>query len=178
MNSKRRVLIAGIPLLPAFTACGSFGANRYDRHPSDLGLVVRYELAPGSAPKEGVEALSDSGYRLFGPAILDHRNPGTTGIGGGGKVSFPRWVRITWREGTTPGKYWTTGKVIGDYTVNVLGRLPDELFTLAKAGPRRAITLHFRLVDKGVQFGWSIQDGSRLGGYKHIYRGGDFEIDS
>jgi hypothetical protein len=170
---KRRKMLASLPLFTILGACGSTGKPQSDRELKGMGMVIKYDLAPGAAPKSGVEALTDAGNRLFGPSTLTHRNPGTSSMASA-KMSFPRRARITWRENTEPGKYWTTGTVVGDYTVEVLSRLPDELFSQVKAGPRRAIVLWFRLADDGVQFAWEIQVGGGQGGYQYIHHGGDF----
>jgi hypothetical protein len=150
-------------------------SDRYsDRELCAIGRVVKYELAPGAADKEGVRAVSDTGSELFGPAILGATNNGVSASGCGANMAFPRRVHVTWRKNTTPGLYWTTGTVVGDYTVHVRGRIPDAVFEYAAAEPGRAVVLSFRLQDDGVQFAWEVQERYPQGGFFYTNHGGDF----
>jgi hypothetical protein len=137
-----------------------------------IGMVVEDSLAPGAAVKEGIQGVSDTGRELFGHAGLNAKNGGTSTYGG---AAIPRWVRVTWREGADAahGLYWTTGKVVGDYTVPVLERIPAEAFALARAGRKRFLVLRFRVRDDGVDFGWMVrlQDGVP---FEVLMKGGDF----
>jgi len=150
-------------------------SDRYsDRELCGKGAVLKYELAPGAADKEGVRAVSDTGSELFGPAILGEDNNGVSSFGCGAHMAFPRRVHVTWRKDTTPGQYWTTGTVVGDYTVYVRGRIPDAVFEYAAAAPGRAVVLSFRLQDHGVQFAWEVQERYPQGGFYYTNHGGDF----
>ena len=167
---KRKLLLAMVAMYSWLSACVG-AADHID--PVDVrgvGIVVEYQLSQGANNKEGVDARSDTGYRLFGPSMM-------TPTGGGGTnhlgdAAIPRWVRVTWREGTTPGERWTTGKVVGDYTVQVLSRIPREAFDLARAGRKRFLVLTFRIRDDGVDFGWMVrlQDGVP---FVTLMKGGD-----
>ena len=142
-------------------------------------MVVAYDLGPNASPKEGVEAISDAGNRLFGPSKLNQNNGGVSSSGGGSKMSFPRWVRVTWREGMTaylPDKngLYTTGKVVGDYKVEVLSRIPEEVFAYVAAARGRAIVLRFWLQDEGVLFAWDVQE-TQVDHYIYTMHGGDFQ---
>ena len=132
--------------------------------------MVEYELAQGAYTKEGINAVADTEYRLFGPSRLTDKNGGINHFGG---ATIPRWVRVTWREGTTPGERWATGKVVGDYTVQVLERIPPETFALVRAASGRMLRLRFRIKDDGVLFGWAVQKEGKTTFYD-IKREGDF----
>ncbi len=138
-------------------------------------MVVEESLAPGAAIKIGIQGVSDGGIQLFASARLNATNSSTSSYGG---AAIPRWVRVTWREGADEahGLYWTTGKVVGDYTVPVLERIPPQVFQLIKAAPGRALRLRFRVKDDGVLFGWAVQQSGKTT-YFDIQRGGDF-VDS
>lgn len=148
-----------------------------------MGMVVVYKLAPGAFKKEGVNAITDAGNRLFGSSQMTQQGGGgTSAVGGGSKMSFPRWVRVTWREG--PGidmdfKHggWTGGTVVGDYTVEVLSRIPAEIFTYVTAARGRAIVLRFRLKDDGVLLAWDVQE-SYGSGWVYSLHGGDFPCET
>lgn len=176
---KLRMLLWVMPLLAWLTACAQTGKPQTDRELRGMGMVVMYALAPGASEKKGVNAITDAGNRLFGPATLNSKNGGKNSVGGS-KMSFPRWVRVTWREG--PGIEmdwknggWKGGRVIGDYTVEVLRRIPDEVFAYASAAHGRAIVLRFRLKDDGVLLAWDVQESSPNGqGWLYTMHGGDF----
>ena len=172
---KRRWFFALVAMFSWFSACADSPDHIEPIEMRGVGMVVTYQLAQGANNKEGVDARSDTGYHLFGASMM-------TATGGGGTnhlgvAAIPRWVRVTWREGMTAhlpdktGRY-ATGKVVGDYTVQVLSRIPREAFDLARAGRKRFLVLIFRIRDDGVDFGWMIrlQDGVP---FVTLMKGGD-----
>jgi hypothetical protein len=169
-NMYRRTFVMLVSLFPWLTACANATNASNDDHFRRVGIVVEDELSHGAAIKEGIQAVSDTGKELFGHARLNSKNGA---INTYGDASIPRWVRVTWREGTTPGQYWTTGTVVGDYAVQVLSRIPQEAFELIKAGKKRLLVLRFRIRDNGVDFGWMVrlQDGVP---FETLMKGGDF----
>lgn len=167
--------------LPALAACAGSAKPRTDRERRGWGFVVYFKLAPGAETKKGVEGRTDTGLYIFGKASLNERNGGTNAYGGSRYQSFPKWVRVTWREGMTAnlrGKsgHYETGTIVGDYTVPVLERIPEELFTYVRAQGGRAIRLKFSIHDEGVLFGWDVQDRGkdRKGPIRHVMAGGDW----
>lgn len=139
---------------------------------SKTPFVVEYSLAPGAVNKSGVQALTNTGARIFAKSTLDPHNDGWSSFGG--TVSFPKWVRVTWREGVTPGQYWTTGTIVGDYTIDVQSRIPSSFFDAAKEIPRSAIKLQFRIKDDKVLFAWCVQK-RQGGGSIDVLNDGDFK---
>ena len=146
------------------------------------GVVVVYQAVPGSSEtKQGINAVSDEGIRLFGPSGLSapkypQHGGGTSSFGG---IGIPKWVRVTWRKDTQPGEYWTTGTVIGDYKVEVASRIPPEVLQYASEKKGRAIRLIFRIKDDGVLLGWDVQEVPPRGGggWVRSLHGGDFPCD-
>jgi hypothetical protein len=151
------------------------------------GVVVQYEAVQGATTKNGIDAVSDTGMRLFGPSGLDA--PTKPGMGGGGTSSYagaglPRWVRVTWRKPihghitTTTGKMVDTldfGEVIGDYKIEVASRIPRDVQQFASQGKGRAIRLRFRLHDEGVLLAWDVQELPPGDGiWRYSMQGGDF----
>lgn len=138
------------------------------------GVVVVYQALPGSTTKYGINALSDTGRRLFGPAEL--KAPSRLGNGGGtsayGGMGVPEWVRVTWREPIYGQKIATTGKtietldfgkILGDHRIEVRKRIPDELFEALRRDPKGVLRIKFLLTDDGVLLGWDIErDPSRM----------------
>lgn len=161
----------------ALSACAQTGRPKTDRQLRGMGMVIEYMLAPGASDKQGVQALTDAGNQMFSPSKLNPENGGISSFGGGTKMSFPRWVRVTWRIGVDEksGLYWTTGTVAGDYKIDILNRIPPEVFDYASASSGRAIVLKFRIKDDGVQFAWAVQESS-IKGNAWVYKmeGGDF----
>ncbi|MBV7536062.1 hypothetical protein KW842_09825 [Duganella sp. sic0402] len=172
---KRRYLLVWFSLLAGLLSSAHASKPQSDRALKGMGMLVEYELAPGASSKEGVLALSDAGNRTFAAAVLTAEGKGTSTIGGGSKMSFPRWVQVSWRAQTTPGEYWTTGQIIGDYRVPVLERIPAAIFDYVASHPGTAVVLRFRLQDDGVLFGWAVQQPWPHGrGYSFVQQGGDF----
>jgi hypothetical protein len=155
-----------------------------DRDLRGIGTVVVFDLAEGAHRKVGVNATSDAGNIMFSPATLTQTGSGNFSFGASSNMSFPRRVRITWREGVNEkaGLYWTTGEVVGDYTVEVLSRIPEGVFKYVAAGHGRAIVLRFRVKDDGVLFAWDVQEivvhpsGGR--GFVFSMHGGDFPCET
>lgn len=173
---KRRTFFATAALFPWLGACAGTGDWLRSIEARGIGMVVEYQLASGASQKTGVNAVADTGYRLFGPSMMTATGGGGTNHLGG--TSIPRWVRVTWREGPGIEMDWTNGgwkggSVVGDYTVPVLERIPPEAFALVKAAPGRALRLSFRIKDDGVSFGWAVQQAGPSSFYD-LKRGGDF----
>ncbi len=152
------------------SACANGGTSSQGRR-IGTGLVVEYGLAhSGVEPKAGLQAMSDKGARLFGGMMEGW-------YGGASSNSYiaghlPSTVRVTWRADTVPGQRFTTGRVIGDYLIEVDKRVPDEVIRYANAGPGRALRLVFRIKDDGVLFGWDVEE--KFGGLLvNTMRGGD-----
>lgn len=167
------------------TACAQMGKKpQTDRELRGIGMVIDSGLAKGAAQKEGVEALSDAGNQIFMFHVLTAAGGSESSIGGGTKMSLPRWVHVTWRKG--PGLDYdfkngrfVGGTVIGDYTVEVLSRIPDEVFKYVAATHGRVIVLRFRVKDDGVLLAWDVQEsvlypGNTLGSYVYTMHGGEF----
>lgn len=165
--------------LPALAACAGSAKPRTDRERRGWGFVVYHELAPGAQDKYGVNGTTDTGKPIFGKARLNERNSGVSAYGGSRYQAFPKWVRVTWREGDFVLDMrggWKGGTIVGDYTVPVLERIPDEVFTYVRAQRGRGIRLKFRIHDEGVLFGWDVEDRGKdfKGPLRHVMAGGDW----
>ena len=74
----------------------------------------------------------------------------------------PERVRIIWRDSSdrqfiqgVGSRY--TGRIIGDETLEVGSRIPQELIDDLKRDPRGNLRLKFRMSTQGTLFGWDIQ---------------------
>lgn len=157
----------------------AMGLNR------SYGVEVVYQALPGSTTKYGIDALSDEGKRLFGPAEL--KAPSRLGGGGGtsgyGGMGVPKWVEVSWRTGKFVQRYdpstnsaWTGGSIVARHRVDVSSRLPPEVLKYASEKSGRAIRLIFRIKDDGVLLGWDVQE-SYGGLWAYSLHGGDFPCD-
>jgi len=110
---------------------------------------------------------------MFAHAALNPRNGAISSYGGS---SIPRFVRVIWRTDITHNNYWTSGRIIGDYTVPVRDRIPPEIINYVAAAPRRALVLRFRIKDDSVLLAWDVQQPTPTGygGWDYVMHGGDF----
>lgn len=175
----RRLLIGSLACLP-------FAAARAVFHASDdaalkrkfrgiQGVVVVSGNFPGSKSKRWVAAYADSGRQVFAKSTMDDRTRDNLAYTGG-VLPVPKTVRVTWLEGRPRSNDdWTQGNIVGDYTIEVASRIPDEVLDYIRAGRGRTLRLKFRLKDDGVLLGWDVEESSTVGG-GHVWRmpGGDF----
>ena len=135
-------------------------------------LVV--DAVPG-AEMESVVFHDDRAVRIYGKSLVSKRTREIMALGGS---RVPLTVRAMWGEGAGWDKVrqvWNEGTVIGDYTIRVAERIPDDVLAdIHKHGG--ALRLKFRLKPDGVLLGWDIErDGAGTG---HVFRydmpGGDF----
>jgi hypothetical protein len=163
-------LVVGALLM---TACS--GGPRLAR--TGMGLTADYRLAgPDVKPKTGLLAEAETGRRLFASSTQTHINGGTNTFFA---EALPQAVRVTWREDTEVGKYWTSGRIVGDHTIRVRDRVPAEVLQYANAARGRLVRLLFRIQDDGVLFAWDVEETVRhpSGGSGVVYslHGGDIE---
>ncbi|MGX5649477.1 hypothetical protein ACWKW4_04370 [Hydrogenophaga borbori] len=136
-----------------------------------IGLVLVVDAVPGTE-MEGVVFYSDKEMPIYASSIVARRNRSIMALGG---MRTPESVRVVWRKN---GRYdyshatWYGGTILGDHTIPVAARIPDEVLRdiRAKGG---ALRLKFRLKPDGVLFGWDIE---RPGGgiSRFDMPGGDF----
>lgn len=144
------------------------------------GGVLRIDAA---SRKERVTITSETGSYIASPSLL--------GPGGGANLTYagrsmpvPKAVHVTWREGDVTYQYssarWTGGTIIGDYTVPVAERIPDEILDYIRRNGG-ALRVKIRLIDDGVLIGWDVEERVPLktpgaGNYlRYTLPGGDFK---
>jgi hypothetical protein len=161
---------------------------------SAVPLAERDPLGPPALPFESMEilvdvshdlrahqhidviAVTDTGDELFAVALPTSSGFARAQSRGQTGISFPRWVRVTWRaRGDSSAKGRTTGRVFGDHQVDVLNRIPTGVLAYAAGGARRALMMKFRITDDCVMFAWSVQE-RRLSDGAVVYKlaEGDF----
>jgi hypothetical protein len=102
----------------------------------------------------------------------------------GDSMPIPKTIRATWREGEyrfqgNAQGMWKGGTIIGDYTVPVAERIPDEILNYIRTHGG-ALRLKIRLKDEGILIGWDVEERVPLkapatGNYiRYSLPGGDF----
>ena len=173
--------------MSCITACAQTGKPLTDRELRGRGTIVDSRLAKGATQKEGLSGISDAGNEIFSHLRLNPNVFANSTFGGGTNMSFPRWVHVTWRQGPGVDFDWKRGgfvggTIIGDHKVEILSRIPEEIFKYVGAGPGRAIVLRFLIKDDGVLFAWDVQEtvlhpsGGR--GLVYSMHGGDFPCEN
>lgn len=193
MKRKLLALLAGLPLL---TACVSAevratrkaGEEREKAYHDSLtpnkraalrrfrGIGIQLVVdAIAGAEMGGVKIYSDNGYSIFSSGSVALRKRSISDVG---SARVPLWVRVTWKKPIVVSSDWD-GPIIGDYTIPVAERIPDEVLESLRKDPGM-LRIKLRLHPNGVYFGWDIE---RRPGYKpgysvsavHDMPGGDFQ---
>jgi len=134
--------------------------------------------------KRGVNIFDEQGWLFFSRATVSAHNRSTRSYGA--EFGVPKALRVEWRDkivmeedgalkrGLPDGSYYG-GTVLGDYTVPIASRIPEELLVeLRKNGG--GFRLKIRIHDDGPLIGWDIERerGSAPDGSRHHQVGGDF----
>lgn len=177
MNTVLRLSVIAFSILffLEIGGCTAPARQHFDGAWSTVPVVINYNLAPGASPKADVLALNQAGNQVFATALVSKR--GVLGSwSSGGANAFPKWVRVTWREIISSEPYLITGGIVGNYTVNVQDRIPNNVFAYVSAERGRSLVLRFRLKDDAVLLAWDVQENSSRG-YAYVYgmHGGDFQ---
>jgi hypothetical protein len=168
-------------LFPLISGCaltvGTFEAKEINPQRRFKGIsIVFVEDAVAGAKMNYVSIVSVNGMTIDAPSLLALHNRGTLAVG---PVRVPSTVRVVWREGTGWDdfkKIWNIGTIVGDYTVPVAERIPDEVLADIRTNGG-SLRLKFRLKPDGVLFGWDIERDGAGTGYSLRYDmpGGDFK---
>jgi len=125
------------------------------------GVVTRIDAAN---IKEFVSITTDTGAQIDGSGSLSPKNVSNSSYGGG--FPIPVTVRATWKKdpkkdivhGKDPVNNggWLGGIIVGDYTVPVAERIPDEVLDYIRKNGG-ALRLKIRLHDEGIFIGWDVE---------------------
>ncbi|RZI43924.1 hypothetical protein EGT07_00370 [Herbaspirillum sp. HC18] len=180
----KRKLLTLLACMPWFTACRAT-SNNLSTDPEDIRLREKFRGIYGgvlrldaSSPKHGVMITSETGRYISSPATLGPNHVGNQTYTDS-SLPLPKAIHVTWREGDY--KYqgqgvWTGGTIIGDYTVPVAERIPDEVLDYIRRNGG-ALRLKIRLKDDGVLIGWDVEEWytTQYGrGLRWVRPGGDF----
>jgi len=189
MKRKLLTLFASVPL---FTACSATSGN-LSTDPEDVrlrkkfrgiyGVVLRIDAA---SPKKFNMITSETGNSISGASLLSLDNVKNQTYTDN-SMPIPKSVRATWREGAVQYQgqgVWTGGTVVGDYTVPVAERIPDDVLDYIRKNGG-ALRLKIRLKDDGILIGWDVEKSLPIPGCKpgedltctaihYLLPGGDF----
>ena len=176
--------------IPLLAACSVNGANVAGATDNDglaqkfrgiRGVIIRVDAA---TPKDGTVVMSETGRIIdaAGSLSLDSSRESTYT---NNSLPVPKTVRITWREGKIEYQWkgaWTGGVIVGDYTVPVASRIPDDVLNYVK-NTGGALRIKIRIVDDGVLIGWDVERSLPIPGctekrgctaLHYLLAGGDF----
>jgi hypothetical protein len=174
-NPSKRKLIALLALLACLAGCygTAQGTDGQQKRFKGMPLVLVVDAVPG-AEMERVVFTDDRGVCLYSHAAVSRRVRSIAALGGS---YVPRTVRVMWRTGAgwdEVRNVWHEGVLVGDYTIPVAGRIPDDVLHDIRAHGG-GLRLKFRLKPDGVLFGWDIERAAPLGDVSIFEMpGGDF----
>lgn len=180
---KRR-LLGLLVCLVSLPACKVVGGERTDQLPERFrgtGGIGQLKL-DALTKKEYVTFIDDKGTVIASLAGLSLRNSSSSDYPGVER-RVPKTIRAIWREGTgwdSVNKVWNEGTIVGDHTVPVADRIPDEVLDYIRTNGG-ALRLKIRLIDDGVLIGWDVEERVPLktpgaGNYlRYAMPGGDFK---
>jgi hypothetical protein len=136
----------------------SANGHRFD----GTGILLVVDAVPG-AQMLGVEFYGDEAVRpLYAKSRMVQRNREIMSFPGGGRL--PSRVRVVWRDSSkivgrkdNPDIDTYDGRVLGDYTIPILDRIPLSVDDALRSQPGGGLRLKFRLKPDGVLFGWDIE---------------------
>lgn len=182
MQELRRKLNAVLMLVPIASLISGCRAAAMSRPPASsgdrfkgMGLTLVVDAVPG-VKMLGNEFFADGSESPFYASSVTRQ--GNRSIMAFPSGTVPETARVTWRANDSEGYRDQAGrirysaKIIGDYTIPIASRIPDEVVAeIRKHGG--SLRLKFRLKPDGVLFGWDIErfDG---GLPRHFLPGGDF----
>ena len=120
------------------------------------GIVLRLDADP---EKKFTSMVTDKGA-----GTLSSTNVGNQSYTDNSFIPVPKTIRATWRRDDPnnkiytgkKGEPWSGGVIIGDFTVPVAERIPDEILDYIRKNGG-GLRLKIRLHDKGVAIGWDVE---------------------
>lgn len=144
------------------------------------GVVLRIDAA---SEKEYVSITSEKGVSISRAGRLHLGQVSNQTYTDNSSMPIPKTVRAVWRRAADPQKGltmvengWSGGTIIGDYTVPVAQRIPDEVLDYIRKNGG-ALRLKIRLHDRGIAIGWDVEERytTQYGsGVRWVRPGGDF----
>lgn len=164
LKRKLSAVLMLIPIASLFSGCKAAAMSRPSVSAGDrfkgMGLTLVVDAVPG-AEMLGTEFFADgSSNPFYAKSRMVQRNREIMAFPSG---KVPESVRVVWRDSSEivgrkddPTQNTYAGKVLGDHTISIASRIPDEVVAeIRKNGG--GLRLKFRLKPDGVLFGWDIE---------------------
>lgn len=193
-HSRRQVLKHGCGLGAAtlLAGCDPYNTKEHERErerkrkaswdamtPQEQALARKFAVLGGGGEllidafgkKFGVNVFDERGHLFYARAAVSAYNSSRHAYLSG--FGAPVTLRVEWRdreEGIViKDVIYESGNIVGNYTVPVASRIPDELLDeLRKNGG--VFKLKIRIHDEGPLIGWDVQRDSQF-----LNTGGDFK---
>ncbi len=196
MDLMKRNLLSLMAVLPVLSACtGTRGAGFGNRLPDAYGddeatrrrfkgVSVGEFVLDALVVKEGVTVYNEKGQIIGARGTLRPYGASKSAYPGG-ESGVPKTIRATWRIGKFEQKAgdrgWVGGTIVGDYTIPVAERIPDEVLSYLRQNGG-ALRLKLRLYDEGLLVGWDVpvpfkgkREPDRYYPTEYTLVGGDFQ---
>ncbi|WP_265258318.1 hypothetical protein [Verminephrobacter aporrectodeae] len=163
--------------------------------PEDKMLIHKYRGIHGGAlyisaigeKKNKITMLNQNGAVWDFQLSLGQRGPSYSTFTDA--MSIPRTLHVTWRTEDAEAREnsyglpdishgFEGGTILGDYTVQVASRIPDEVLDFIRKNGNSLLRLKIRLADHAVLVGWDVEEWyNAIGGrtYRYVMPGGDFK---
>ena len=172
MDIMKRKFLHPLALIASLTACVDtslygkpFGkqvdsADDNDtEHNRSWGVTVGELVISSLVAVRGVIFYDERGSVIRIQSGIDPRGNQKSAYPGGER-GVPKKIRVTWRVGkfemSPDGTGWVGGKIVGDYTVSVADRIPDETLEYVRSH-NTSLRLKLRVYEDGLLVGWDIE---------------------
>jgi len=182
MEHFKRKLLTTLAMLPLLSSCKTSAAEGAkplapsQKRLQGMGLTLVVDAVEASEML-GVGFYADGrDVPFYAKSRMVKRNREIMSFPGG---MVPEMVRVVWKDSSelvrrpdNPKKTTYAGTILGDHTIPIASRIPDEIVKeIRKNGG--GLRLKFRLTPDGVLFGWDIER-FKGGLPRHSMPGGDF----
>ena len=141
------------------------------------GLVLKFDAV---SEKRYVTITNEDGRYIASPASLAIKKDLLLDYAGSRPI--PKAIHVKWRSEKDGKAIWGKGggidyegTIIGDYTVPVAERIPDELLDDLRKNRRGNLRIKIRLAEDRVLIGWDImREGKGKYTFDYEMAGGDF----
>jgi hypothetical protein len=189
MNTRRKLLVALLGASHIVIGCAATPLRDEKKISADderlrhkfrglNGVVLRIDAL---TQKNFVLMTSDKGVRITGAGSINLRNVGNQTYTDSSSLPIPISIRATWKEDpknevVMASGGWRGGTIIGDYTVPVAERIPDELLDYIRKNGG-ALRIKIRLRDDGIAIGWDVEQRLPKKNWKPEYGPQEYYID-
>ena len=178
--TRRRVFNSA--LLVVIASCKQSASHAQPLSEDDKALAHKFRGITGGelrvdaiSKKIGVKIFNERGDAIYSSAALSLKNNSRHTYTA--RFGVPKFIRVEWLDeyvpiepsASNPAGGYVRGKIIGNYTVPVASRFPDDLLDKVRAS-KGGLRFKIRIHDDGPLIGWDLYVGVN----QSDYAGGDF----